>query len=223
MTSKALVVFSGGQDSTICLYWAKAHFSEVLALSFDYGQKHAIELESAKKIAEMAQVPHEILKMDLLKEIGNSSLLGDAEITHHTGKENLPPTFVPGRNLLFLTAAAAVAYREGADHLVTGVCQTDYSGYPDCRRDTMASLQVTLNLGMESKIVLHAPLMDLSKAESVKLAQEVGAMEALSYSHTCYNGLTPPCKICDSCLLREKGFSESGIPDPLLERLKNES
>ena len=130
----------------------------------------------------------------------------------------LPNTFVPGRNLVFLTFAAALAYQQGCGHLVTGVAQTDYSGYPDCREDTLTALQQSLRLGMEFDVTLHTPLMHLSKAQTVELAREVGALEAMAYTHTCYNGVQPPCGVCPACELRAKGFAEAGIADPLVER-----
>ena len=129
----------------------------------------------------------------------------------------LPNTFVPGRNLVFLTFAAAYAYQRGIDHLVTGVAQTDYSGYPDCREDTIRALQQTLRAGMESAVVIHTPLMHLSKKETVELAVQLGALRALALTHTCYNGERPPCGECPACELRAKGFAEAGIEDPLLQ------
>ena len=134
--------------------------------------------------------------------------------------EGLPNTFVPGRNLILLSFAAARAWQLGIENIVTGVCQTDYSGYPDCRKNAIDALQLALNLGMERQFVLHTPLMWLSKAQTVKMAQEFGALEALSLSHTCYNGQFPPCSTCPACFLRERGFLEAGIPDPLIERAK---
>jgi 7-cyano-7-deazaguanine synthase len=128
----------------------------------------------------------------------------------------LPNTFVPGRNLIFLTYAAALAYQRGIKHLVTGVAQTDYSGYPDCREETMTSLENTINLGMETEIQIHTPLMHLSKADTVRLARDVGALEAMADTHTCYNGQRPPCGECPACALRAMGFEEAGIPDPLV-------
>ncbi|MDH3547070.1 MAG: 7-cyano-7-deazaguanine synthase QueC, partial [Gammaproteobacteria bacterium] len=130
----------------------------------------------------------------------------------------LPNTFVPGRNLIFLTYAAAFAYRRGIQNLVTGVAQTDYSGYPDCREETIKSLQESIRLGMESDITIHTPLMHRSKKETVELAQALGALPAMAMTHTCYNGERPPCGQCPACQLRARGFAEAGIADPLLER-----
>jgi 7-cyano-7-deazaguanine synthase len=132
----------------------------------------------------------------------------------------LPTTFVPGRNLIFLTFAAAFAYQKGIGNLVTGVAQTDYSGYPDCREKTLKALETAIQLGMEYEVQIHTPLMFMSKAETVQLAQQCGAMEALAHSHTCYRGEQPPCGHCPACELRAKGFKEAGLPDPLVERFQ---
>jgi len=213
---KALIVLSGGQDSTTCLFWAKHKFSEIHAITFNYGQKHQIELEAAKKVAELAGVAsHKFLDIDTFQQIGKNSLVDKSIKVGSEKIKELPSTFVPGRNLVFLTFAAAYAWTLGIDQLVTGVSESDYSGYPDCRENTMISLAETLSLGIGSPFVIHTPLMHISKAETVKLAMDVGAMEALAFSHTCYNGAVPPCGVCDSCQLRAKGFAEAGIPDPL--------
>jgi 7-cyano-7-deazaguanine synthase len=155
------------------------------------------------------------------------SALTDSSIkinSAHKKAENLPASFVPGRNILFLTVAAAYAYERGIDNIVTGVCQTDYSGYPDCRDTTIKAVQVALSLGLEKDIVIHTPLMWLTKAETVKLAMDLkGCWKALSYSHTCYEGLFPPCGQCSACKIRAKGFKEAGVVDPLIERAGNES
>lgn len=219
---KALVVLSGGQDSTTCLYWALQTFGHgnVEAVTFDYGQRHRVELDCARKIAALTGVRQTVLPIDTFAAIGGNALT-DADIAPEDGARDddaLPNTFVPGRNLIFLTFAAALAYTRGARHLVAGVAQTDYSGYPDCRENTLKALEVALRLGMDSRVELHAPLMYLSKAETVALAQQVGAMDALSWSHTCYNGQVPPCGHCASCELRAKGFAEAGVPDPLIVR-----
>ncbi len=217
----AVVLLSGGQDSTTCLYWAKGRFETLYALTFDYGQRHRIELEAAHTIAQMAGVAaHRILKVSALAELGGSALLDDTPIQEASGRSNLPNTFVPGRNLLFLVLAAAWAYQLECHDLVGGMCQTDYSGYPDCRRATIDALERAIELGMEWTIRIHTPLMFLTKAESVRLAQEVGALEALAYSHTCYEGRFPPCGVCPACRLRAKGFEEAGIEDPLLVRAR---
>jgi 7-cyano-7-deazaguanine synthase len=217
---KALVLLSGGQDSTTCLFWAIDRFgrSAVSAISFDYGQRHRIELECAEKIAADAGVEYSCLPIDTFSALGGDALtdpqvdIGD-DIDTNTG---LPNTFVPGRNLVFLTYAAAYAYQRGIDNLVTGVGQTDYSGYPDCREQTMESLQETLRLGMDSTIRIHAPLMHRSKKQTVELARVLGALGAMAQTHTCYNGNRPPCGECPACKLRAKGFADAGIEDPLM-------
>ncbi|GHD71987.1 7-cyano-7-deazaguanine synthase QueC [Vogesella fluminis] len=223
-TSKALVVLSGGQDSTTCLFWALREFgaANVEAVTFDYGQRHRIELDSARKVAAMAGVRQTLLPIDTFAAIGGNALTDDA-ITPEQGARDdadttLPNTFVPGRNLIFLSFAAALAYTRGIEHVVTGVAQTDYSGYPDCRENTLKALELALRLGMDSRVTLHTPLMFMSKAETVQLAQQVGAMDALAWSHTCYNGEVPPCGHCAACELRARGFAEAGVADPLVVR-----
>jgi 7-cyano-7-deazaguanine synthase len=223
MTSRAeqaLVLLSGGQDSSTCLYWAIKRFGRdaVSAIAFDYGQKHRIELECAKTIATRAGVAYTCLPINTFTALGGDALTEDniaveQELDADTG---LPNTFVPGRNLIFLTYAAAFAYQRGVVHLVTGVSQTDYSGYPDCRQETLDSLQQTIRLGMESDIEIHAPLMRRSKKETVELARDLGALEVMADTHTCYNASRPPCGVCSACQLRAQGFAEAGIDDPLI-------
>ena len=222
--STALVILSGGQDSTTCLYWALDRFGreQVEALSFDYGQRHRIELDCARQIAALAGVTHTLLPINTFAALGGNALT-DAAIAVQAGVDPqtaLPNTFVPRRNLIFLTFAATFAYPLGIRDLVTGVAQTDYSGYPDCRQTTLQALEQALRLGMECAITIHAPLMFQSKADTVRLAQALGALPALAYSHTCYNGQQPPCGECPACRLRARGFAEAGIADPLLERFR---
>jgi len=217
-TSSAIVVFSGGQDSTTCLFWAIKNFDSIETVTFDYGQRHQIELDAARKIAELAGVKNTILPIDTFGVLGGNSLTGNEEVEQSSPGGCLPNSFVPGRNLIFLTLAAAFAYQREIKDIVTGVCQTDYSGYPDCRQNTVEAIQLAINLGMESNINIHTPLMWMTKSETVKLAKEVGALEALAWSHTCYNGEVPPCGKCPACELRAKGFETAAIPDPLLER-----
>ena len=220
---KALIVLSGGQDSTTCLYWAldKYGAGNVSTVTFDYGQRHKIELQCAKQISELAGVAHTVLPIDTFSALGGNALTdSDIDVPEDAAYGELPITFVPGRNLIFLTYAAAFAYQQGIGNLVTGVAQTDYSGYPDCREETISALQSAIQLGMEFKVKIHTPLMHMSKAETVKLAQECNALEALALSHTCYNGSQPPCGICQACELRAKGFTEAGIADPLVIRFK---
>ncbi len=224
-----LVVFSGGQDSTTCLYWARRAFAAVEAVFFDYGQRHRSELLAAQIIAWKAQVPLRLFRLDFFRELKGNALT-DASLaldsTPETG--DLPNTFVPGRNLLFLTQAAAYAYTQGIHDLVTGICQTDYSGYPDCREETRRALQRALHLGLDwqarrKTLRLHAPLMFKTKAESIVRAREWGALEMLAFTHTCYAGTYPPCGRCAACRLRAKGFAEAGVDDPLLARVESEN
>jgi 7-cyano-7-deazaguanine synthase len=219
-TGSALVVLSGGQDSTTCLFWAIECFgkSNVSSVTFDYGQRHRIELDCAARVAEFAGVPNACLPIDTFAALGGNALT-DARIEVQKavdGDNGLPNTFVPGRNLIFMTLAAAFAYPRDIGNLVTGVAQTDYSGYPDCRETTMNALENALNLGMEADFTIHAPLMHLSKKQTVELARDLGAMPAMALTHTCYNGKRPPCGDCPACQLRARGFSEAGIDDPLL-------
>ena len=215
---KALVVLSGGQDSTTCLYWAIDRFGRdnVSSVTFDYGQRHRIELESAANVASHAGVENACLPIDTFTALGGDALTDPGTPVEDHDGAGLPNTFVPGRNIIFLTYAAAYAYQRNIDHLVTGVAQTDYSGYPDCREATLASLQQTLCLGLEREIEIHAPLMHLSKKETVELARELGALDAMALTQTCYNGERPPCGSCPACRLRAKGFAEAGVEDPLL-------
>jgi 7-cyano-7-deazaguanine synthase len=214
---KALVVLSGGQDSTTCLFWAKGEFKEVKAISFDYGQRHRIELESARKVAGMAEVEHIIADARFINALTENALTRP-DIAVEALDDGLPSTFVDGRNMFFLTMAAVVAKRNGIRNLVTGTCQTDFSGYPDCRQVFLDSLSVTLNLAMDYPFNIYAPLMFLTKAESVTFAGLEGALPALAYSHTCYEGKFPPCGECPACKLRAKGFAEAGVEDPLVRR-----
>lgn len=216
-----LVVLSGGQDSTTCLYWALERFGQanVSALTFDYGQRHRIELECARRVAQHAGVPQAVLPIDTFAVLGGNALT-DARLDVRRDVDDetrLPNTFVPGRNLVFLTFAAAWAWPRRIGNLVTGVAQTDYSGYPDCRAETMESLERTLQLGMETGIRLHAPLMHCTKKETVELAASLGALDAMALTHTCYEGRRPPCGECPACRLRAKGFAEAGLEDPLLD------
>ena len=216
---KSLVLLSGGQDSTTSLFWAINKGFTKEALIIDYGQRHRIEIESAVKIAKDVNVNYEIISTDLFKQIGDSALIGQGNISESHRVGNLPASFVPGRNILFLTIAGAVAFKKGIKNLVTGVCQTDYSGYPDCRDNTIRSINLTLNLGMDYPLQIYTPMMWLSKKEEVDLAKTFpGCLEALAWSHTCYEGVFPPCGKCPACVLREKGFKEAGIEDPLVRR-----
>ncbi|WP_022835309.1 7-cyano-7-deazaguanine synthase QueC [Salisaeta longa] len=189
--ASALVLFSGGQDSTTCLFWALEHFENVRALAFDYGQKHAVELEQARHIAEQAGVPLHV--MDVAGTLRGSALTEhDKDMNAaHEQNEDLPASFVPGRNALFLSYAASHAYLHDIHDLVGGMCETDYSGYPDCRRAFIDSMQVSLGLALDAPLRIHTPLMYLTKAETWKLAADLGAdvLEVVRRdSHTDYNG-----------------------------------
>jgi 7-cyano-7-deazaguanine synthase len=211
------VVLSGGQDSTTCLWWAIERFgrANVDCLTFDYGQRHRVELECAARVADHARVRATVLPIDTFGALGGSALTDDDIDVNEAPEGSLPATFVPGRNLVFLTYAAAWAWPRDISDIVTGVAQTDYSGYPDCRRETIEALERTLELGMEREFTIHTPLMDLSKRETVLLARELGALDAMALTHTCYEGKRPPCGQCQACVLRARGFAEAGIEDPL--------
>lgn len=205
---KALVVFSGGQDSTTCLFWAMKHFDEVEAVTFDYNQRHDEEIEVAKEIAEDLGVKHTILDMSLLSQLAPNALTrDDIEVKDGEG-DDLPSTFVPGRNLLFLSFASIMGKQIGAKHIVTGVCETDFSGYPDCRDVFIKSLNVTLNLSMDDQFVVHTPLMWLDKAQTWELADDLNALTYVKErTLTCYHGVRGSgCGECPSCKLRQNGL-----------------
>ncbi len=206
---KALVLFSGGQDSTTCLYWALKQFDHVEALSFNYEQRHKIELEIAHEIIQKTSVKHHILPINTFHSLGGSSLTDDIPVKNDLESNNLPNTFVPGRNIIFLTFAAAMAYQKNISHLVIGVNQTDYSGYPDCRQETMESIEKTILLGMEYNINIHTPLMLKSKADIWKLSYDLGCFQIVrDLSHSCYNGVKGGCGKCNACTLRESGLKD---------------
>lgn len=216
---KALVVYSGGQDSTTCLFWAKKHFDQVYALCFRYGQKHVAEVDIARSIAEKAGVPFEVKDISFVSELSSGCSLTDTSITMDKepptpsssspdGRITPPNTFVPGRNLFFLSIAAVYAREHGIMNLVTGVSQTDYSGYPDCRDSFIRSLNVTLNLAMDEQFVIHTPLMWIDKAETWKLADDLGVFDIVrNETLTCYNGIKGDgCGECPACKLRRHGL-----------------
>lgn len=228
-TNEALVVLSGGQDSTICLFWARERFEAIHALSFDYGQRHRIELEAAQKTAALAGVAsHEIVELGAILE-GRSPLVNEdeeleqyADFASMTGTigDRVELTFVPMRNALFLTLAANRAICKNIHHLVTGVCEADTANYPDCRQQFIEAQQAAVNeaLGVHF-FQIHTPLMRLNKAESIKLALDLpGAYEALAWSHTAYDGQYPPVGKDHATLLRTWGFEQAGVPDPLIIR-----
>lgn len=207
----ALVVFSGGQDSTTCLYWAKREFKKVWALSFLYGQKHQKEVKLAREIARKAGVEFQVMDVSFIASLAQNSLT-DATITMDQEKPEggVPNTFVPGRNLFFLSIAAVFAREHGIHHIVTGVSQTDFSGYPDCRDAFIKSLNVTLNLAMDEQFVIHTPLMWIDKAETWALADELGVLDLVRHETlTCYNGVPGDgCGHCPACTLRRQGLEK---------------
>lgn len=230
MTTRALVVLSGGQDSTTCLFWARETFDEVHALTFDYNQRHAREIFAARTVAEMAGVAsHEVLSLGPILK-GKSPLTDpDAQLETYTDYQTMDKvigdrvelTFVPMRNALFLTLAANRAVVAGIDNLVTGVCQQDNANYPDCRDIFIRGQEHTINLalGLQNAFRIHTPLMFLTKAETVKLAGKLaGCMEALAWSHTAYDGAYPPTGHDHASILRAQGFLEAGVADPLVVR-----
>ena len=221
----ALVLFSGGQDSATCLAWALARFAQVETIGFDYGQRHRVELDVRPVFLEAlrGKFPDwagklgadRVIDAGIIGAISETALTRDTEIAMQAN--GLPNTFVPGRNILFLTLAAAVAYRRGIKHIVTGVCETDYSGYPDCRDDTIKALQVALNLGMDSRFVLHTPLMWIDKSATWSLAEALGGKDLVTLinreTHSCYRGERDVlhdwgygCGSCPACDLRAEGW-----------------
>ncbi|MEX6341889.1 7-cyano-7-deazaguanine synthase QueC [Staphylococcus arlettae] len=207
--SKALVVFSGGQDSTTCLFWAKARFDEVTLVTFDYGQRHQTEIDVAKRIAHEQNLQHHVLDMSLLSQLTPNALTNH-ELAIDTAEDGVPNTFVPARNLLFLSFAGALAYQLNIKNIITGVCETDFSGYPDCRDSFVKSMNVTLNLAMDKNFVLHTPLMWLDKKQTWKLSDQLGVLDYIKdQTLTCYNGIIGQgCGECPACHLRTRGLTQ---------------
>ena len=223
----ALVLFSGGQDSTVCLAWALERFARVETVGFDYGQRHAIELTVRARLRDglAALKPgwnvrlgdDHTIKLAALAAISDTALTRDTAI--EIAESGLPTTFVPGRNLIFLCFAGALAYRRGASHIVAGMCETDYSGYPDCRDDTVKAMQVALTFGLDRRVTLHTPLMWIDKALTFAMAEEIGGQRLLDLiiedSHSCYLGDRSRrhdwgygCGSCPACQLRARGFAK---------------
>ncbi|MGJ0907617.1 7-cyano-7-deazaguanine synthase QueC [Clostridium botulinum] len=208
---KAIVVFSGGQDSTTCLFWAKKKYKEVIAVSFDYNQKHKLELECAKDICKKYNIEHQILDLNLLNQLAPNSLTRqDITVDKSAPKEGVPNSFVDGRNLLFLSFVAVFAEQRGINAIITGVSQSDFSGYPDCRDVFIKSLNVTLNLAMDYEFEILTPLMWINKAETWKMAYDLGVLDIVkAETLTCYNGIKADgCGECPACKLRKKGYLE---------------
>ncbi|MEI6126602.1 MAG: 7-cyano-7-deazaguanine synthase QueC [Pseudomonadota bacterium] len=213
---KALVVFSGGQDSTACLGWAikKWGAKSLLALTFDYGQRHKVEIDVARDIAARLGAEHTVFAFDLFARLGGSALVQECRSVNETA-DGLPASFVPGRNILFLTVASAIAYKNNIANIVMGVSSVDYSGYPDCRPEFIASMAESLARGFEANVKIHAPLQNKNKAETFMLAEECGVLREALDSHTCYEGVRDRehpwgrgCGKCPACVLREKGYNE---------------
>jgi len=231
--SAALVLFSGGQDSTVCLAWALSRFARVETVGFDYGQRHAAELTARPRILEKLRIAFplwsgrlgddHVLALDVLKTIGGSALTDDVKI--EMGKNGLPTSFVPGRNLLFLTTAAALGYRRGISDLVGGMCETDFSGYPDCRDETVQATAKALSLGLAQDVKVHTPLMWIDKAATWKLAEELGGGALVDLiveeTVTCYEGDRSHrhdwgygCGKCPACQLRATGYTQYRLGRP---------
>ena len=229
----ALVLFSGGQDSTVCLAWALERFSRVETIGFDYGQRHAVELEVRPRLRELiAGIKPEweaklgedhMVALDALAAISDTALTRDTAIAF--ADSGLPNTFVPARNLIFLTFAGALAYRRGARHVVAGMCETDYSGYPDCRDDTIKAMQVALSLGLDRKLTIHTPLMWVDKAGTFAMARDIAGQAFLDLvvenTHTCYLGDRSHrhawgygCGTCPACDLRRQGYVKFAADNP---------
>lgn len=210
--NKAVVVFSGGQDSTTCLVKALNEFDEVHAITFDYGQRHRLEIEVAQNLAkELRVAAHKVMDVTLLNELAISSLTrDDIPVSHELQENGLPNSFVPGRNILFLTLAGIYAYQIGAETIITGVCETDFSGYPDCRDDFVKAMNSALVKGMDKPLVIQTPLMWLNKAETWALADQNNALQLVrEKTLTCYNGIIGDgCGDCPSCHLRKVGLND---------------
>lgn len=215
--NKALIILSGGQDSTTCLFWALDKFDSIEAISFDYGQRHHIELKMAEDLCKRKNIPWKLVDLNFLSQLSDNALTNkDRSVQGNEGMNNLPSTFVPGRNALFFTVAVSYGVPKGIFNFVTGVCQTDYSGYPDCREIFVQAMEKSLGLAVDSKIQIHTPLMHLTKAETFQMADQLKALEdVIEFSHTCYLGERGHkhqwgygCGECPACLLRKKGFEE---------------
>ncbi len=231
MMKRAVVLLSGGQDSTTCLFWVKQSVEEIYALTLHYGQRHDIEIIAARAVADKAGVKeHKVIDLRFMQELVSSALLrsdgGEFDPIEAEGgipdtemPQGLPTSFVPGRNMLFLAAAASYAVNVNANTIVTGVCQTDYSGYPDCRQSFITAMGKAIDAAMPTSklpITIVTPLMNLSKAQSVKMARKIpGCWDALAHTVTCYRGQRPGCGECPACVLRARGFTEAGEEDPM--------
>ncbi|RLC88863.1 MAG: 7-cyano-7-deazaguanine synthase QueC [Chloroflexi bacterium] len=221
MENSAIVVLSGGQDSATCLAFACERYSEIHTITFDYNQRHLREIQCATILSEKANaISHRLIPISSLQLMETKSALlnVDADINAaHPNDPNLPATFVPGRNMMFLSLACIHAYSLRSHTVYTGVCQTDYSGYPDCREEFVQAMAATASLAMDWPIDIITPLMHLDKMETVLLMQSLNKLDWYAHTHTCYRGSKVPCGECPACKLRAKGFQKAKIPDPLLE------
>lgn len=215
MNRKAVVILSGGQDSMTCLFWALKQYDKVEAISFHYGQSHSVELEQARKIGRRVGIPHYFIDLSFMDTINESALINGGDVNAKNAK-GLPASFVPNRNAMFIVLAHTLAQKLGAEALVTGVCQTDYSGYPDCRRDFIDKIELALNMGSDSRIHIDTPLMYINKAQTFAMAADLGRLQdVVEMSHTCYKGDRSKlhawgfgCGKCPACVLRKNGYNE---------------
>lgn len=213
--SKALVVLSGGQSSFTCLCWALREYDQVAAITFNYGQNHSVEVDCARRICRRFKVRHNIIDLDFMDKISDSALINGGNVSA-VGKNGLPASFVPNRNAIFLTLAHAFAQKIGARDVVAGMCETDFSGYPDCRHAFIENMEYSLNMGSDTHIFIVTPLMFLTKAQTFKMADDLGRLtEVIELSHTCYKGDRSKlhswgygCGKCPACVLRKNGYEE---------------
>lgn len=220
MERTCLVILSGGQDSATCLALAASLYEGVYTLSFDYSQRHRVELEWAEHLSKLSGAKHhEVIRVPSINQLGNSALTSNhaADIGGvHPSNNDLPASFVPGRNIIFLMLASVYAYKLGIKDIYIGVSQTDFSGYPDCRHTTIKATETAVTLGLDYDVNIFTPLIDRTKAETVQWMDGLGHLDWYKWTHTCYEGKRPPCGECPACKLRAKGFEEAGISDPLI-------
>ena len=210
----AVVLLSGGQDSATCLAIATQFHDDITCVCFDYGQRHRVEIEYSKQLARMARCDFQCIDVRFMTQLSGSALIHSDQLIAHD-KGELPSTFVPGRNALFLTVAAMIAHQKKATIIYTGVCQTDFSGYPDCRETFIQLQEQTINAAMDTTIKIETPLMHLTKSDTVLKMAALGRLDWYATTHTCYEGARPACGQCPACKLRLNGFKDAGIEDPL--------
>jgi len=225
MKDSCVVLLSGGMDSTICLHLAMETFNQVHPIAFNYFQRHSHEIRCAEVICSRNEpLELKIFETEIFKDLDDSSLVSTGDVnTSHKSNPNLPSSFVPGRNIFFLTVAGMYAYKMGCKNIIIGVSEEDFSGYPDCRGSFIYSMEKTLNEGLDTVLVVHAPLLHITKAQELELAlNRPKCWEDLAYTNTCYYGEYPPCGKCNACLLRAKAFKEISWEDPLIKREREE-